>query len=284
MAHGGLQPGALLPGPLACPTAPPPPPTRRRRSGAFAALQPGAAWWDPATRLLLRFDALGGCDGAPGLPLYNHTARGFRGYGSGQDYSHAPADFTGLAGLECARLTLTTQAPAPQGRLELDPRLQPAVEAGPTATTATQRRRLAMEPRDGRAGQIGPEAQPACGAPQALHLSLPTSQPLASLVWLDGRNRTLLTLDAASLEAERSAAAAAGAAAWAPAPLALPPGGAAAAALLAPDGRFSRVTVTPRAGQLAVEVRVQAWCLVWGVAVELALREAEGTQVVPSMR
>lgn len=43
------------------------------RSGAFAALKEGQSWHDPATRLLLSFEAIGGCPGTPGLPLYNHS-------------------------------------------------------------------------------------------------------------------------------------------------------------------------------------------------------------------
>lgn len=168
-----------------------------------------------------------------------------------------PPSPAGFAGLECAQLTLVTQAPAPQGRLEVQASLQPAAAAAPLA--AARRRRLAMEPRVVGEGQVGAAAEPLppCGAPLALQLSLPTSQQLASLVWLDGRNRTLLALDGSSLEAARAVAAAAGSAAWLPAPLPLPAGGAAAAALLAPDGRFSRVgvrTLDGRGRELAVEV------------------------------
>lgn len=43
------------------------------RSGAFSALKEGQSWHDPATRLLLSFESLGGCPGTPALPLYNHS-------------------------------------------------------------------------------------------------------------------------------------------------------------------------------------------------------------------
>lgn len=59
----------LLPCFTTCPSPTDPP----RRSGAFATLKEGQSWHDPATRLLLSFEALGGCPGAPGLPLYNHS-------------------------------------------------------------------------------------------------------------------------------------------------------------------------------------------------------------------
>lgn len=43
------------------------------RSGAFSALKEGQSWHDPATRLMLSFESLGGCPGTPALPLYNHS-------------------------------------------------------------------------------------------------------------------------------------------------------------------------------------------------------------------
>lgn len=43
-------------------------------------LKEGTAWHDPATGLLLAFESVGACGGAPALPLHNHSALGFFGF------------------------------------------------------------------------------------------------------------------------------------------------------------------------------------------------------------
>lgn len=45
----------------------------RCRDSSFSLLKEGTAWHDGASRLLLLFEAVAGCNGSPGLALYNHT-------------------------------------------------------------------------------------------------------------------------------------------------------------------------------------------------------------------
>ena len=83
-----------------------------RRMSSFALLKEGSAWRDAASGLLLSFEAVGGCQGsgadsshssgsgggAPGLPLYNHSALnfyGFRGEWPGQE-AFVRGDYTGV--------------------------------------------------------------------------------------------------------------------------------------------------------------------------------------------
>lgn len=49
------------------------PPCRPCRESTFALLKEGGAWHDAASGLLLSFEAVAGCQGTPGLPLFNHS-------------------------------------------------------------------------------------------------------------------------------------------------------------------------------------------------------------------
>ncbi|KAL4443898.1 hypothetical protein ABPG75_011635 [Micractinium tetrahymenae] len=203
------------------------------RDSSFSLLKEGTAWHDAASGLLLAFEAVGGCEGSPGLPLHNHSAMnfvGFRGEWPGQELPAGErADFTGFQGLECAQLVLTTQAPAPQGHLDFS--IEPAAPSE-AAPAAAQRRRLHMQPGVGSVGQIaaGSEAGDAgcggCGVPATptLRLRLPAGQQLSSVVWRDALNRTVAVQSGASLAAAASTAGAdSSATMWTTPALTLPP-------------------------------------------------------------
>ena len=261
-----------------------------RRSGAFATLKPGTAWHDPVSGLLLTFESLGACGGAPGLPLYNHSARAFIGFRGEFPFQEAyeQADYTGLQTLECAHLVVTTAAPVPQGRLEVEVEAvtAPTAAATPgTASSSSSRRRLHVLPTDDAAGQFaggdsgsgsgsalsgaGIHEGCAVAATPTLRLRLPAGQQLSSVIWRDGLNRTIHVDSAASLAAAMSSEAD-----WTTAAVTLPlpeplqessadPAAACSAAacdqlqrsvsvaLVAADGRHSRADITLAPATLA---------------------------------
>lgn len=214
------------------------------------------------------------------MPLSNHSALGFMGFRGEWPFAEAyeQADYTGFAGLECAKLVLTTAAPAPAGRLSFSVEAAPAsdsgsiISGGSGAAVARSSRRLAMQPLDGSTGRVAPATDSAsCGASSssalALRLRLPANQRLSSVIWKDCLNRTVHVQTAIDFEAARSAAASSGATHYTTAAVALPhlypfaessadPAvGCTGAAceqlqrrysvlLLSPDGRHSRADVT----------------------------------------
>lgn len=217
---------------------------------------------------------MGGCSGAPGLPLWNHTAPAFYGYRGewpGQE-AMGRADYSGFGGLECGQLVLTTAAPAPQGRLEFAVEVAPAPQPS-TGAASSSRRRLHLQPLSSSAGQLAADGGASGGASVAagptLRLRLPPGQQLSSVIWKDGMNRTVLVQSGAELAA--AAASSAGNDSWATGAVTLPPllplaassaapplscsgsGGACqprySVVLLAPDGRHARADITPLGGQ-----------------------------------
>ncbi|KAL4449525.1 hypothetical protein ABPG77_007169 [Micractinium sp. CCAP 211/92] len=191
------------------------------RDSSFALLKEGTAWHHAASGLLLAFEAVGGCEGSPGLALHNHSAMSFVGFGGEWPGQELPAgkqaDFTGFQGLECAQLVLTTQAPPPQGRLDFS--IEPGLTSEAAPVAAQRRRSLRMQPGDGSGGQLaagdGAAAAASCGVPAAptLRLRLPAGQQLSSVVWRDALNRTVAVQSGASLAAAAAAAGAASSAA-----------------------------------------------------------------------
>jgi hypothetical protein len=229
------------------------------RQSAFALLREGTSWWHNATGLLLSFESIGGCAGAPGLPLYNHSAPAFYGYRGewpGQE-TFQRADYTGFSGLECARLTVATSAPAPSGQLEFG--VEAADEADVSAAASGQRRRMLVQPQSSLAALLsGSNACDASSGGPVLRLRLPLDQQLSSVIWTDAANRTVAVQTAEELAAAKALAA--GNSTWATPAVALPtltplvpwqgapalPAGLRySVLLLAPDGSHSRADIAP---------------------------------------
>ncbi len=64
-------------------------PFLRHRDSSFALLKEGTAWHHAASGLLLAFEAVGGCEGSPGLALHNHSGAMLSGEGGRNDPSPA---------------------------------------------------------------------------------------------------------------------------------------------------------------------------------------------------
>lgn len=192
--------------------------------------RPGAASWQ-ASRLH-RWEQT--CASEPSMQNARATLPGRQSNPLAADRAPAPVKLlslvnaaAGFQGLECAQLVLTTQAAAPQGRLDFS--IEPGLPSEVNPSADSRRRRLRMQPGASSVGQLTARGVGAgvdsCGVPAAptLHLRLPAGQQLSSIVWRDALNHTVSVQSGASLAAAASSVdASTPAATWTTAAVTLP--------------------------------------------------------------
>ena len=167
------------------PDALPAGPGELARQTQFSLLKEGRAWFDSSSQVLLSFERIGACDGDSELPQYNYNVSDFYGFGGewpGSEKFERQEDYSGHAAMQCAYMSLTTLASAPQGKLEI------------TVSVVGNQNSLALE-ENGKNGLCAAASDNEVSAEASkllkVHLQWDANSNVAAVVWKDKLNRTL---------------------------------------------------------------------------------------------